>query len=56
MDTNYKGWKGSKRKFLVTTRVSRGNWLGKLANIKVENNGAIVYVGSSMTQNNINCD
>ena len=52
MDTNYEGWKGSKRKFLVTTRVSRGNWLGKPANIKVENNGAVVYVGSSLTVQN----
>ena len=32
--------------------VSRGNWLGKPANIKVENNGAIVYVGSSLTVHN----
>ena len=27
--------------------VSRGGWLLKPANIKVENNGAVVYVGSS---------
>ena len=25
---------------------SRGDWLGKPANIKVENNGAVVYVGA----------
>ena len=29
--------------------VSKGNWLWKPANITVENNGATVYVGSSMT-------
>ena len=52
MDTTYKGRKGSKREFLLTTRVSRGDWLGKLANIKVENNGAVVYVGSSLTVHN----
>ena len=27
---------------------SRGDWLGKPANIKVENNGAVGYVGSSL--------
>ena len=32
-----------------TLRVSRGDWLRKLANIKVENNGAVGYVGSSLT-------
>ena len=32
--------------------VSRGDWLGKPANIKVENNGAVVYVGSSLTVHN----
>ena len=32
--------------------VSRGDWLGKPANIKVENNGAAVYVGSSLTVQN----
>ena len=43
---------------LVTNRgigqfiVSRGDWLGKPANIKVENSGAVVYVGSSLTVNN----
>jgi len=37
------------------TIVSRGEWLGKRANIKdkkVENNGAVVYVGSSLTVQN----
>ena len=28
------------------------NWLGKPPNIKVENNGAVVYVGSSLTVHN----
>ena len=32
--------------------VSRGDWLGKPANIKVENNGAEVYVGSLLTVHN----
>ena len=31
---------------------SRGDWLGNPANIKVENNGAVVYVGSSLTVHN----
>ena len=29
-----------------------GDWLGKLANKKDENNGAVVYVGSSLTVHN----
>ena len=33
----------------VVIIVSRGDWLGKPANIKVENNGAVGYVGSSLT-------
>ena len=36
-------------KFPCDTIVSRGDWLGKPANIKVENNGTVVYVGSSLT-------
>ena len=41
--------------------VSRGDWLWKPANIKGENNGAVVYVGSSLTVHNplcfvANCD
>ena len=32
--------------------VSRRDWLGKPANIKVENNGAVVYVGNSVTLHN----
>ena len=32
--------------------VSGGDWLGKPANIKVENNGAVGYVGSSLTKHN----
>ena len=32
--------------------VSRGDWLGKPADIKSENNGAVVCVGSSLTVHN----
>ena len=32
--------------------VSRGAWLGNPANITVENNGAVDYVGSSLTVHN----
>ena len=32
--------------------VSSGDWLGKPANIKVENNGAVGYVGGSLTVHN----
>ena len=38
--------------YLTETRASRGDWLGKPANIKVESNGAVVYVGSSLTVHN----
>jgi len=31
---------------------SGGDWLGKLANIKVEKNGSAVYAGSSLTVHN----
>ena len=31
---------------------SRGDWLGNSANIKVENNSAVGYVGSSLTVHN----
>ena len=34
---------------MLHTIVSRGDWLGKPANIKVENDGVVVYVGSSLT-------
>ena len=34
------------------TIVSRGDWLGNPANIKVENNGAVDYVGGSLTVHN----
>ena len=34
------------------TIVSRGGWLGKPANIKVENNGAVGYVANSLTVHN----
>ena len=40
------------RILLSITIVSRGDWLGKPANIKVENNGAEGYVGSSLTVHN----
>ena len=33
------------RYVIVLSTISRGDWLGKPANIKVENNGAVVYVG-----------
>ena len=36
----------------VPTIVSRGDWLGKPANIKVEKNGAVGYVGSSLAVHN----
>ena len=32
--------------------VFRGDWLGKPANIKVENSGDVVYVRSSLTAHN----
>ena len=32
--------------------VKREDWLGKPANMKVEKNGAVVYVGSSLTVHN----
>ena len=38
--------------FVFVTIVTRGDWLGTSANIKVENNGAVVYVGSSLTVHN----
>ena len=43
------------------TIVSRGGWLGKAANIKVENNRAVGYVENSLTMHNPlflfkNCD
>ena len=39
--------------YLTGTRVRRGDWSGAPANIKVENNGAVVYVqGSSLTVRN----
>ena len=36
----------------VHTIVSGGDWLRKPANIKVENNGSVVYVGRSLTVHN----
>ena len=32
--------------------ISRGDWLGNPANIKVENNGAVGYFGSSLPVHN----
>ena len=37
---------------VVHTIVSRGDWLENPTNIKVENNGAVGYVGSSLTVHN----
>ena len=37
---------------MVQIIVSRGDWLGKPANIKVELYVAVVYVGSSLTVHN----
>ena len=37
---------------MVEFIVIRGDLLGKPANIKVENNGAVVFVGSSLTVHN----
>ena len=37
---------------IFETIVSRGDWLGNPANITVENNGAVDYVGSSLTAHN----
>ena len=36
----------------VPTIVRRGDWLENPANTKVENNGAVGYVGSSLTAHN----
>ena len=40
------------RSSLRGTIVSRGDWLGNPANIKVENNSAVGYVESSLTVHN----
>ena len=40
------------RRSLRGTIVSRGDWLGNPGNIKVENNGAVGYIGSSLTEHN----
>ena len=37
---------------IFETIVSRGDWLANPANITVENNGAVDYVGSSLTLHN----
>ena len=34
---------------IILIIVSGGDWLGKPENIKVENNGAVGYIGSSLT-------
>ena len=41
--------KGRKKEKHVCTIVSKGDWLGNPAKIKVENNGAVGYVGSFLT-------
>ena len=38
--------------FPIERDLSRGDWLGNPANIKIENNGAAGYVGSSLTVHN----
>ena len=40
------------RKVSYRIIVSRGDWLGNAAKIKDENNGAVGYVGSSLTVHN----
>ena len=50
MGTIFKG-----RGWVISDIVGRGDWLGKLANTKVENNGASVYVGSSLIVHNLFC-
>ena len=45
--------KGKKGGTMYQSIVSRGDWLGKPTNIKFENNGAVVYVGSSLTLHNL---
>ena len=37
----------------LQTIVYRGAWFWKPANVNVENNGAVVYVGSSLTVHNL---
>ena len=46
------GYRFSTRSPSCVFIVIRGDWLGNPANIKVENNGAVVYVGSSLTVDN----
>ena len=43
------------RGWVISDIVSRGDWLWKPVNTKVENNGAAVYVGSSLTVLNPFC-
>ena len=38
-----------KKILFCDTVVSRGDWFGKPANIKVENNGTVVFVEISLT-------
>ena len=45
-------YQGSCFSFIIFSIVNRGDWLEKPANIKVENNGAVGYVGSSLTVHN----
>ena len=45
-------YQGSCFSFIIFNIVSRGDRLEKPANIKVENNGAVGYVGSSLAVHN----
>ena len=36
----------------IRTMIVAGDWLGKATNIKIETNGAVGYVGSSLTVHN----
>ena len=45
-------YQGSCFSFIIFNIVSRGDRLEKPANIEVENNGAVGYVGSSLTVHN----
>ena len=40
------------KQLLTFIMVTRGDWLRKAANINYKNNGAVVYVGSSLKVHN----
>ena len=55
LEAQNKDISGASQTLLTRVRlrlVGRGDWLGNPANIKVENNGAVGYVGSSLTVHN----